>query len=233
MNNLPKVKKLMIIGDSMAMPRWELSYEETWPFFLTNDFPDLYIIDKSKRGGTTDRLVGSEKSINNTENQFDLLEFYHPDMVIIQLGIVDCAPRYFSKHNLFAKILYRIPQSKDIIKKIFTRKASNCYVKLKRFENNIINYLRRAQAISTEVFIIMIAPPPQRFVDKNPNIKSQIQNYNDCLRSIEGKFDNVKLIQSLSIDEMEKYSLDEFHIGAKGQKNQYCKIKSHLREYVN
>jgi len=225
------VKKIMIIADSMAMPRWELAYEETWPFFLFRDFPDLCIIDKCKRGGDTERLVrGAGKY--DSENQWDLLELYRPDIVIIQLGIVDCAPRYFNRHSLVSKILFRIPHGKSIIKRFFTRKESNCYVKLKDFEDNIVNYLNRAQTISTTVFIITIAPPPEQFIKKNPNIKSQIQNYNDCLYSIEKRYNNVILIQSLSIDEMEKYSIDEFHIGAEGQRIQYKKIKSHLEKYV-
>jgi hypothetical protein len=96
--------KILLIKDSMAMPRSEVLYEDTWPYLLACDYPNLHIIDKSCRASTTNRLV-EEEGIKGISKGGDLLEFYMPDIVITQIGITDCTPRYFDRNKLFTKIL--------------------------------------------------------------------------------------------------------------------------------
>ena len=96
-------KKVIIITDSVGMPRDELKYEDTWIYMLKNTFKNHDFIDKSARGSTTARLVTEGGS------GIDTLETYNPDIVILQLGITECAPRLFKKPGLEFYIVSRMP----------------------------------------------------------------------------------------------------------------------------
>ena len=41
------MKRILIIGDSMAMPRNEVIYEETWVYKLMHFFSNIHFIDKT------------------------------------------------------------------------------------------------------------------------------------------------------------------------------------------
>ncbi|HON16100.1 MAG TPA: hypothetical protein PLA51_06445, partial [Spirochaetota bacterium] len=89
-----KNNKLLIITDSVSMPRPGIPYESTWIYKLKKEFPNLDIIDKAARGSTSMRLV------TEGGGGVDLLETYMPDIVILQIGITECAPRLFKKHGV-------------------------------------------------------------------------------------------------------------------------------------
>ena len=96
-----KRTKVMIVTDSLSMPRPEIRYEDTWIYLLKQEFPQYDIIDRPGRGSTTTRLV------TEGGGGVDLLETYMPDIVIIQLGMADCAPRLFNKRGLEYRIVSR------------------------------------------------------------------------------------------------------------------------------
>ena len=103
------MKKILIIADSMGMPRDGFDYDKTWLYQFKIFFNNFCIIDKSHRGSTTKRLITEGGGFKNVEPGSDLLEFYKPNIIIIQLGIVDCSPRYISVNSLTFRILNNLP----------------------------------------------------------------------------------------------------------------------------
>jgi len=123
--------KIMCIGDSMGLPREHVKYEETWVSRIKNEFSKVDFLINCQRSQTTNVL----KSI-------DCLEYYNPEIVIIQLGIVDCAPRILNRNTLFYKILSRLPNSIQtkiwgVVKKVKKRSVNTVDVDEKKFEDNL------------------------------------------------------------------------------------------------
>ncbi len=89
------MKTIAIITDSLAMPRVEgdekIYIQQTWPKQLAQKLGNDYVFAEFKeRARDTDSLnlvqVFNESIVN-----------VRPDLLIIQIGIVDCAPRIISK----------------------------------------------------------------------------------------------------------------------------------------
>jgi len=47
------MKKAVILGDSLGMPRINLAYEKTYLFLLNDNFANIQFISKNKRANTT------------------------------------------------------------------------------------------------------------------------------------------------------------------------------------
>lgn len=127
-------KKVLCIGDSLSLPGHLNSYEDTWFYLLKKGFPDLDFISYFKRQLSTNVLVsmgGGENGMDKWPKGADCLEAYMPEIVILQLGIVDCAPRLL--HNFDKIILKLIPLNHTsnyikLIKKIRSRNITNTIV---------------------------------------------------------------------------------------------------------
>lgn len=88
--------RVVVLGDSLSMPRPEketvVRWEETWPArleeLLRPAFPLVDVIGCGARSMTADRL--------DLDEHIDLKD---PDAVVMQVGIVDCAPRVFTRRT--------------------------------------------------------------------------------------------------------------------------------------
>jgi acyl-CoA thioesterase I len=210
------MKKILIIADSMAMPREEYDYEKTWLYKFILSFNDYCVIDKSHRGSTSNRLISEGGGFKNVQPGSDLLEFYNPDYVIIQLGIVDCSPRYISINSLTFKIINNLPMFIQNLfykfkKKFSIRKLKYAYVSLGDYRSNFTNYLNRAKETNTKVILCAIAPVEKSFVEKSPEIQKAIELYNGILKELSNSFDNVDYFDPYSIEFGETSLIDELH----------------------
>lgn len=217
-----KKKRILIIGDSLAMPRPGVSYEDTWVYKLIKAFPEFDLIDKTRRASTSERLV-TEGGGNNNPYGADLLEHYMPDVVIMHLGIVDCAPRYIKKGSLENIILNRIMPKNvqtryvEYVKKNRVRDPRKAYVLPDRFRSNLTNYFQRAETHNAKIIAIMILPVTNVFVNKSPYINQSIEDYNDIYRDLSKDFKNVDVVRSFdnSIN-LEDITIDGYHVNLKG-----------------
>lgn len=229
-----KNKRVLIVADSMAMPRVGVAYEDTWIRKLTDAFPEYEFIDKSRRASTTERLVTEGGGGSNPKGA-DILEHYIPDIVIMQIGIVDCAPRYVKKGSFEYIMLHRImPMGIRMryiafVKKNRTRDPRKAYVLPNRFRSNLANYFQRARAINTKVIVILIASVSGHFVDKSPNIIKNITIYNDIYRNLSKEFENVDSVQPFdnTID-LEDITTDGYHTNSKGHDIIFQKLINQL-----
>ncbi|MCE9540508.1 MAG: SGNH/GDSL hydrolase family protein, partial [Bacteroidetes bacterium] len=123
--------KILIMSDSLALAREKpekVFYEETWPAFLKRKGHDVLPICIG--GATSDDLL----------RQVAYHKPFLPDIVIIQVGIVDCAPRHFTQLEIL--LLRKIPFFGRVALKFFNkpfvrkiRKIS--YVSPNKFRQNI------------------------------------------------------------------------------------------------
>lgn len=214
---MEKRRRVLIIADSMAIPRDEVPYEGTWVHMVRQAYPEYEFIDRVGRGSTSMRLVvegGGGK---------DLLEYYTPDMVILQIGMVECAPRLFKKggfeHFFLNKILpvSQRPKYVRFIKRKRIRNPKITDVRPEQFRKNITNYFERAAAMATRVAVILIARPTSLFVEKSPHIQENIDLYNGIYREVAALFSNVEVIDPFGAEvDINEISVDEIHVYPEG-----------------
>lgn len=95
---MDKALRIVAIADSLSMPRPPkhgspgTRWEETWPKVLERLLREIHpsseVINAGKRSRTAEDLEARE-----------LVGFIEPDIIILQIGIVDCAPRVFSRRQ--------------------------------------------------------------------------------------------------------------------------------------
>lgn len=172
------MKKILCIADSLGLPGHLNKYEDTWFYKLKQYFPNSDFISFFKRQLTTDVLVtmgGGEGGVDNWPKGADCLEGYMPQVVIIQLGIVDCAPRLLTNYDkVIMKILPKYFQKSylSVIKTIRKRNVANTLVPFEKFKSNLNRYIKRAEKIDAKIIFISISVP-----DKNMVKKKQGHNY--------------------------------------------------------
>lgn len=230
-------KKILCIGDSLALPGHLNRYEDTWFYLLKNEFPDFDFISFFKRQLTTDILTtmgGGVNGVDQWPKGADCLEAYMPDLVVLQLGIVDCAPRLL---NIFDKMVLKVVPSNltttyiRLIKKVRSRKTTNTYVTTKRFRENLENYFDRTSKTNTHVVIISISMPDQAFLQKNPDSMANIYTYNNIFTQLGERYNNVSITTPL---DPAAYSFpvyeDGYHPNAYGHRIIFEKLKGKLRK---
>ncbi|MCD4498931.1 SGNH/GDSL hydrolase family protein [Chromobacterium vaccinii] len=207
--------RVLIVADSLALPRDDVAYEHTWPGMLEERLPAITWINRAQRLSTSERL-------NDEGNQgADCLEFYHPDLVVLQLGICDCAPRVLHKRT--AAYVYRLPfglgwRLSSWLETWRGRKASNCLVPLAAYERNLRDYLMRAAAQDVRVIALSTPPTSRLMASKNPLIGQQIDAYNEVLGHLEVDFPHLRVLSpfldAALIDEL--FVDDGYHLNEQG-----------------
>lgn len=210
------MKKVIIIGDSTAMPREGVSYEDTWIYMLKKSDSGIDFIDRSARGSTTDRLA------YEGGGGVDLLETYIPDAAIITLGITDCAPRLFRKTGLEYRLINRfLPASLrdkyiNYVKNKRGRNPLYTEVSPEKYRKNLENFLDRAAALTCRVIIIKIMEANSALKLKSPRASENIKLYNSIIDKIAAEKEGVSVIAPLSSVDMDSISTDETHPNTHG-----------------
>ena len=207
----------MVITDSVSMPRPGIPYEDTWLYLLKKEFPGFDILDRPVRGGNSRRLV-----TEGGRGQ-DLLETYRPDIVIIQMGITECAPRLFNKRGIEYVLVQKLPDGmrKKYIEKVQrTRKRNPAVTDVSpwEFKANLCEYCSRAEQCLVDVVIILICQPTDQFVCRSPHIRRNIDLYNHIYREVADSFDNVTVLSPFEDIDINSVSIDPFHINAEGMR---------------
>ena len=144
--------RVLCVGDSLGLPRKGCPYEKTWFFKLAKKYPNIEFVDYFKRG-----LVLTE-----TVNLYNMYYTdYKPDIVIIQTGICDCAPRYLNSNKLFWKLLLNLlghlgfeSYFWKIIKFIFSRRENCVYTKVDVFSQLYRNLIEKFIANGVKKIIV-------------------------------------------------------------------------------
>lgn len=199
------MQKILVLTDSLALPRdlpEEVLYEESWPALLSKDFQ---ILQSSIGGGTSYDLY----------KQAAYLRMYNPDIIIMQVGIVDCAPRALSYYeniigNYFwisRKLLnFIIPKFGTYIRNF--RRISYCSeFDFRKNLTAIKHFFPKSKFIT-----LGILPASKEYELSLPNITQKINSYNNILEDI---FKN----EYVSLDKINENNImnDFHHLNKSGQ----------------
>jgi len=163
-------KKILLLTDSLALPRSHpevCEYEDTWPNLLRKQ--GYFIHQVSIGGATTTDIV----------RQLHYHAPFSPDLVVLQVGIVDCAPRFMTKVE--QAIVRKIPlianhifslMNRPFVKKV--RKIS--YVRPQRFSSNIQKIIETFG--DTKIYFVGILPASEEYEKVLPGVSNRIYQYN-------------------------------------------------------
>jgi len=236
-------KKVLCIGNSIALPGHCNKYEDTWIFLLKNEFPCFDFITYLRRSLTTDALVtngGGIEGVDATPEGADCLESFKPNIVIIDLGIVDCAPRLFSAFSWENRIINRLPSLFrnyyiKFVKKTRKRSVKRAYVDPIKFKKNLNNYFDRCSNNSVEKVIALgISYPDARMIHQNPDIIDAIDQYNKIYFDFVDKHSFLEVIIPLDPSKWVKEIYEDgYHPNQLGHHIIYDKIKKSLHAFIN
>ena len=207
-----KREKVLVIGDSLSLAREELKFNDTWLSKLENKLFNKYQFIGIQRRGLTTKILSMQ----------DTLEYISPDIIIIQLGIVDCAPRllWFYEEQIISRLPFFISKRYIQFIKLFrNRNIKRRYVSKEKFNLLLKDYIKRAKDIKVKKIILTPIPEPSTILlNKNSMIKDSIKEYNNILQNFE---DNILVfcVEQLSEKRHGDIFLDDgYHINLTGHK---------------
>ena len=181
------MKKLLVMTASTSLPRdnpQKVTYEESWPYLVEQGIKQQhdYLLFQGSMGGATSW---------DLYNRAAYLKMFLPDVVIVQVGIVDAAPRAFTQKELTVlnyfwvtrKLLWIMPSKwKAKIRKI--RQKSN--LKPEEYRTNLKN-INAFFRPGTQIYAISTIVPNNHYEQLNPGIRNKVLQYNRIMQEVYGK----------------------------------------------
>ncbi len=177
-------KLIVLITDSLGMPRKEILFDQTWVGRLVQySSADLLIhtIPFSVRGLTIRQAVKivDEVALN-----------YRPNAVIVQVGIVDAARRAMP---LWLRLFIdHLPGIRTVVRyivsrfhKSLTRHLNIHYADIRSFSRSAS---RMTKSVGCPIAYIQIAPPGHIMKCKTYGIAQDVINYNRVLEKVAHRF---------------------------------------------
>lgn len=215
-------KRVVVLTDSLGMPRNESPIEETW----TERF-----CEHIKREAIVKCLWQRGLSLGDiVRHREDYITLLKPDVLLIQAGIVDCPRRAQSARGLFCcKIMGKLPLFRHAAGAINRYCSKNHYALTKRreiryaapdaFEGHVRNIVAAARAEKPcRVAMIAIAPPAFDMVEKIYQVRADVARYNAILQA---------LAEEMAFDLLDPYAglapetlvlADGHHLSAEGNR---------------
>lgn len=200
-------KKLLVITDSLGLPRPVpelLLDEDCWSHKLSRlDGFDVY---HYMRGGYSTKKLSKELT--------GYLSGYKPDVILLQIGIVDCAPRALGSLEL--KLTSKIPVISKwihfLVKKYraeIIKRRKITYVPPSKFEKNLTEF--KQHFADAHIFAVPIAPANKSYIAHSPGIEKNIVDYNDILQRL---FTIVNPYENIDVERI--FMVDNHHLNKYG-----------------
>jgi lysophospholipase L1-like esterase len=211
------MKRLLVLADSLSLPREQpehCSYDNTWPQLLKRNF----IVHQVSIGGAT---------VKELLRQLEYHKAFQPDLVVIQSGIVDCAPRALSKLEL--EILSRYKLTRKTILKFIQSRATRFRKLRSTSYTPVPAYRATLEAIvsklpGAQVFALSILPGNSAYEKLVPGIQTSIVKYNNVLQEVFKE-------RYISLDDIDRTGImsDHIHLNEAGQGDVYEHILTRIR----
>ena len=220
---------ILILTDSLGAPRPGTAYQKTWVHHIIEEYRA-----KCHCFAYTERALTSPQLAALVKEKFCL---YSPDLVIIQVGLADCAPRALTQKEqaIISKIPLVSPLIKILIKRYYgaiTRRRNICYVSKDLYKDSIEKIAEafpRAQKI-----VIPIITPCDAYIQKSPLIEERIRNYSHALYELQ-EIQVLETVDALpkAIINHDFYVEDHHHLSERGHNYYAEKISLKIKEWMN
>lgn len=175
------MKKVLVLTDSLGLPRVNpalITDDQCWTYRLADDCAGRFRVRAVSVPG-----MDSCQLLSLSRDYYAALK---PDIVVVQVGIVDCYPRAIKKAEL--SILLRLPGFVSrpvhrLVKRFYSRLIASRgirYVPPASFRANM-SALSEIFA-GAKMLVVPIAPPSVAYQARNPLIAQSVEEYNQLLR---------------------------------------------------
>ena len=205
-------RKILFLTDSLGLPRPDKSIlaDETWCQQVAKDAVGDFEFFFQLHGGL------HTKELMLIRNQ-GYLGGYEPDLIVLQIGIVDCSSRVLGEKA--KAIISRIPIINNLVRnfiKKFHRPLSVwrnfTYVNREDFKKNLLNL--KSSFANKQFIVVPIAPPTSGFIEMMPRIEKNISDYNMILKEVFSKGFQEELFSGESPENFLLH--DHYHLNKKG-----------------
>jgi lysophospholipase L1-like esterase len=236
--------KVVILADSLAMARPEsegdIRDDATYPSLLDRSLRRKFgasapiLIERGTRRRTIELVLADWP---------ELVELKSAEVVIVHVGIVDCAPRVFMRleHDLVNRL--RPKALRDAIlrfvhkhRRSIIRMRPRVYVPPERFRRHVqeVIELARTSAVQSLVFVNILSPPPE-LETRSPGFQKNVSVYNQILEeSVRGE-----RLSLIDLDRMireaggtEKLTIDGIHINEEGHALLARSLEEHVLNFI-
>ena len=232
--------KIAILADSLALPRQkeegDTPYEATYPFLLDQNLrrrwggDEAWVIERGMRRRTIQNVI---------EDWFEMVELRKPHVVVVHVGIVDCAPRVFlrKERDLVerlrpARLRIRILDFAHEHRRSIVSLRKKVYVPAEQFAKGVerVVELARDCAVESLVFVNIITPP-EEMEERSPGFLRNVEIYNDILRERTNQ-PGIKLIE---LNELitnnggsKRLTIDGIHLSNEGHRLLAHELEAHI-----
>lgn len=225
-------QRIICIGDSLALPREGVSYEDTWFYMLSHKWGQSFQFVPY----FTRALL-----VSQIEQQYEsYYKFYNADYIILQSGITDCAPRIINERapgwRIIINIVNRLGWKKYFWKliKLFFKRDPKCvntsYETFCKSAERVVDAFV-AKGVK-KIIIIKIGQVGESVQRKSPHWQSNIQLYNTCYKNLKNKYpDNIILIDPLK-EATDKIYVDGYHTNREGAIMVFKEVDKILTELI-
>lgn len=216
------MKKILLLSDSLGLPRLTpeaVLADETWTYRLAALRPQHRYYYHCIGGLTTEAAV---------QHLGGVLGAYRPDVLIVQLGIVDCYPRALTRQEV--SVVSRLPALGPMVHRYVRRNYSSivarrriAYVALEDFIRHSTTL--RAHFAEAALLAVPIAPPNEAYQRKNPLVKTQVERYNQAIAAVYG--DGYLGSLYAGADMAKLFLSDNYHLSAYGHELVAARLADH------
>ena len=222
------MKTVLILTDSLGLPRVKperVADTECWVYRLQDAFSHVLKFRSICTPGMDTRqlLIASR----------DYHQAMAPDLVVLQVGIVDCYPRALRRNEL--SIIIRLPKSLSMFLHRQVRRNYGYLVKWRRIQYvKLAEFKANLQSLrdlfpGSKFRIVPIAPPSSDYKVKNPLIESAVANYNEALIELFGD-DVLNDCYAEKGDHL--FMSDHHHLNAAGHTQVYNGVSKALYDFL-
>ena len=223
--------RVLCIGDSLGLPRKGVCYEDTWFYKLQTEYPSIEFIDFFQR-----RLLIST-ALTNFEEYY---VHYPSDVVIIQTGICDCAPRYINENEFIWKLLLwlgGLTHTTKLLWRIIKRGNRKPNVTLTSYDDFNEKYRILVNRFLSEgraknIIIVKIGHGDKRITSKSEYFNSNADKYNSIFDKIKKDYGNKIFVIDPLNKESEEYFADGYHCSEKGMDEVFICLKDIFEKII-
>jgi lysophospholipase L1-like esterase len=231
--------KIVIMADSLAMARegeTNVAFETTYPYLLDQSLRRRLgseaplVIERGMRRRTIEYVL---------DEWYELVDLRRPEVVVVHVGIVDCAPRVFlRRERQFVENLKPAFLREAILSNVHRHRRAivnmrkKVYVPVDRFTALVGQVIARAKASKLRSLVLVnIITPPAEMEERSPGFIKNADIYNQILKT----HADANGVQLIDLDRMikeaggaERLTVDGIHLNEAGHKMLAEEIENHV-----
>ncbi|MFM2360982.1 MAG: hypothetical protein RLY16_2975 [Bacteroidota bacterium] len=209
--------KVLFLTDSVSLPRkhknGQVLWEEIYYSKFKQQFPSVDFLLVGMGGATISQL----------QLALNYYDCYQADILVLQSGIVDCAPRAFSQFEQQVITKLRLVRFVKPLTKFLRKHRHISFTKPRVFEEQLLKIKKKFDGKPT--IAIGILPGNQAYEQVVPGISTCIERYNSILKKHMQFIDNSDFSPNGVLE-------DHHHLNALGQQIIFDKLVAVLQPYL-